>query len=257
MGKKARETEIETNEENIEKFRESGKEYVHERYIFLDSPLDQIFPGDGNMRRSFEGILPEEYPDLRTFIEDVLKERKGQAYGVEFGGIGVKSFDSFSKGFFKKTVGVTLVEHRDEYTMRQDGESHPAHTVIVGDILKLETYGKVKETLGTEKVDLIIERMALGLELIPVEPNKLAEVLKVWYELLNEGGMMLVQTTSNLSRVLDEWSRILQDKYKDVIDFKYESRVSMGAFRLRKLPGAPKELPLLSPWTLRKIKKSG
>src|SRR3989344_3050811 len=76
-------------------------------YSWINSELDGLF------LRSFQTTF-ENIPSfkkmwrlknisLSMYIETILKEKKGKAVGIEFGGPGSRLFNGFTKGFFLKS----------------------------------------------------------------------------------------------------------------------------------------------------------
>ncbi len=63
------------------------------------------------------------------------------------------------------------------------------HMVLTEDMFSLKLHDALTRELGGAKVDLIIERMGMGLEYVPAQPYFTAETLQDWYDLLNEGGI--------------------------------------------------------------------
>ena len=167
---------------------------------------------------------------------------------------------------FNLFPAVSLVDHRGEGLQlieikEKDNGIH--HEVLEGNILDLATYESLNRWLNGEKVDLIIERMGAGFEFVPDEPYTVSRILQIWYNLLREKGIMFVQTPVVFNNLLETWVAKIQKEFKNVIEIKYQEGVSntrprttCSAFRLQKLPGAPKELPLLDPRTARKIQKA-
>jgi len=105
--------------------------------------------------------------------------------------------------------------------------------------------------------------MGQGLEFVPVEPYTISKILQIWYDLLREEGVMFVQTPVVFNNLLEVWVTKIKEEFKDIIEIEYqkgkkdaETNVPCGAFRLHKLPGAPKELPLLDPRIVKKIPKA-
>lgn len=232
-------------------------------YRDTNSPLEN---GNSNYSLFFEAVLPEGQ-NLRSYIESSLAEKEGSAIGVEFGGIGSNLFRGFSKGFFKETIGVTLFDTRAEKEKtadeRKNQEHNLHHTVVEGDILSEDLYKNLEDRLAQQKVDLIIERMYLGLEHMPVEPYKLSEALKKWYKLLDEGGILFVQIPVIFNNLLVAWADMIRKSHGQEIEFQYVEGshdasledTGYSSFRLRKLKGAPEELPLLDPRTVATIPK--
>jgi len=229
-----------------------------EHYTWVDSSLDgpeRI--GGRSFADSFQGVLPEGEKSFKNYIETTLKERKGKAIGVEFGGIGSRLFRGFTPGFFARSIAVSLIDHRGwSFNLARLSERDK-------NIFDLKTYESLKQRLDNEKIDLIIERMGQGLEFVPVEPYTISKILQIWYDLLREEGVMFVQTPVVFNNLLEVWVTKIKEEFKDIIEIEYqkgkkdaETNVPCGAFRLHKLPGAPKELPLLDPRIVKKIPKA-
>jgi hypothetical protein len=230
---------------------------------------------------SFEGtfihVLPEAEDDLQKYIERNLADRKGQAVAIEFGGVGSALFAGFTPGFFKQTAGVVLVDNREKYHLLpntgekkvnpQDNHGPIAskeedearnHSVIEGNILSPRTYQKIDTWLNRKKVDLIIERLVGGITSIPDEPYTVAKTVSKWYEMLHDGGILLVQVPVALHDILPAWANMVREKYGDVLEVQIELELhqfedALDLLRIRKLPGAPETLPLLDPRTVKKI----
>ena len=228
--------------------KNGGREAALESFEDLNSGLLDI-------GHSFWQVLPER-TNLKDYIEGTLQERKGEVILVEFGGIAVELSSGFSPGFLKKSIGVVLVDHREpEQKGHSFREETGQHKILEGDILSPKFYsGILERELRKEKVDLIIERMIGGLRFIPDDPYILTKILKIWYKLLRERGIMFVQVNSTLRNLLTKWSKLIKSEYKDKIELEinFNSRL-FSVFRLRKLSGAPIELPLLDRNTLKGI----
>lgn len=228
-------------------------------YGWVDSSIEEGTQGSFNY--SFYKVLPRGVNNIREYIEHILEDKKSKAIGVEFGGPGDRLFKGFTPELFKKSVGVTLVDWHGDDRKPDPGSKHK---VVEGDILTSHTYEELEKILEGDKVDLIMSRLAAGLEYIPIEPYAVSKILQVWYKLLNDGGVMFVQTPVFFNELLKEWATMIKDQYKDVLEFQEDAggesdgsntqgTHSSSAFRLRKLPGAPTELPLLDP---RKVKNT-
>ena len=244
---------IKGNRESIDRFKIDGTEKIARdgHYSVLNSSLESF-------TESFNRVIPEG--DIRKYIEHILESRKGRAIGIEFGGVGENLFRDFSGGFFQKTFGVTLVDHRPKHEKRMGLRAYPTHQILVGDIFASETYKNLKSILGSMKVDFIIERMLGGMEFVPIEPYTVSKVLQEWYQLLSNGGIMLIQIPMVFDNLLLRWVRMLKEKYNDVLEVEYAQGLSdsnygkdgVSVFRLRKLPNAPETLPLLDPRTIQR-----
>lgn len=248
-----RKRELQYNGQNIRKFEKEGlkKILTTDHYMWIDSPLE----GSHEPGKSFDWFFAKLIPrteTLRSYIEKILESKNGKAVGVEFGGPGLNVFKGFTPGFFKSSVGITLVNHiRPDISQEQKN-----HTILEGDVLSDETYEKLNSLLNDQKVDLILERMAKGLEFIPKEPYKISKIISKWYKMLNEGGIMFIQVPIALNELFGKWVKMIETEHKTTIEITYsnqgtrDSSLSSSVLCLRKLPGAPEDLPLLDPRTV-------
>ncbi len=257
--KKDRQTELVTKENRSSLFTKTGSlGHLVSGFDWKDSPLVE---GYGDISSTFAPVLPEGAGNIKEYIEITLETREGNAVGVEFGGVGANLFSGFTPGFFKQTAGITLTDPALKI-LRPFRKKPETHEVLYGDITKDETYKSLQKLLGGKKVDLIIERMAGGLRFLPQEPFRLIKVLQTWYQLLNEGGIMFVQTPEVFDGLLLKWKEYLQNGEHASLETQFDftqprrSPFNTSIFRLRKLPGAPLELPLLDARVVRDTQKS-
>ena len=263
---KERKEEIRETYKNATSFQTRGNREIFDskHYTWIDSPLDGPNIIDGkSFGKSFGYLLPEGEASLRNYIETTLARRKSKAVGVEFGGIGSRLFSEFTPGFFAKSVGVSLLDHRgrtDQLARLTERDKKINHEVLECNIFDTETYNSLNKKLENKKVDLIIERMGKGLEFVPIEPYTVSRILQTWYDLLREEGVMFVQVPVVFNNLLETWVAKIKKELESVIEIEYQKGNSdaaihgaCSAFRLRKLPRAPSELPLLDPRTVRKI----
>ena len=260
---KERKEVISKNRDAISHFKKVGKEkiLVGGHYSWVDSSADDSMI-DGGMNISFEGVLPKENKSLIAYIEDTLENRKGKAIGAEFGGMGSRLFGGFSAGFFAQSIGVSLVDHRDPSTLGAVDLLNETrnHSILEGDIFSPDTYGALNEVLNGAKVDLIIERMAKGLEFVPQEPYEVSKILQIWYSLLREEGIMFIQVPIIFNNLLKKWAFKISEEFNGLIEIeykigKYDRGAHCSSFRLRKLKGAPEKLPLLDPGVVQETRK--
>jgi hypothetical protein len=160
IGKKRKEV-IEQNKKQIADFKITGRDKILKEkcYSWVDSPLDggSSIPYESRgqpFASSFEHVLPPHYrSSLRKYIEQTLQKVKGKAVGVEFGGIGSNLSSGFTAGFFIKSIGVTLVDHRDpdelDFIQRRDKKIN--HQLLEGDIFSTDTYRFLDNLLGGGK----------------------------------------------------------------------------------------------------------
>jgi hypothetical protein len=247
-GKKQRGDTIQANKDIIRSYKTESDSGRNSRYAWVDSPLDtHDFAGTSRGKtflESFDDVFPPEKFSLRSYIEEQLEDKDGQAIGVEFGGPGSKLFKGFSSGFFAKSVGVTLVDHRTPKEVQDSKKSDEKihHQTLMGDIFDMNTYKLLNERLQGKKVDLIMSRMAAGLEFVPTEPYTVSKILEIWYELLSDEGIMFVQTPTKFNNLLAQWAKKIELEFKNVLEFQYkkgdvDANLACSAFRLRKLPG--------------------
>jgi hypothetical protein len=198
---------------------------------------------------------------LKKYIIDTLKEGDNLA-AIEFGGPGSKLFASFPDKFFEKTIGVCLKDVRFPDEKEKDNER--GHEVIPGDILELMdkgdgVYKKVEESLNGRKVSLIMCRICGPLDRLQKHPAILDRLIRKWYSLLDQNGIIFVQITFSikdavLAKKIRRWSTAISEKFP-TIEIQEKQGLSdmpenaeyqnefIGALRLHKKPGAPEKLP--------------
>lgn len=161
---------------------------------------------------TFKGLYPPEFSDVRDYIEVRFSDRKGKAVGVDIGGMGSELFAGFSPGFFKKSIGVTLVDKRNSQEIDRDSEI--GHEVLETDCFSAQGRNKLKYWLGDDKVDVIFEKMHGALLNYPDNPKFLMSILNRWYKLLGDKGLMFIQTPSLKEESLKQTQDFL-DSIKD------------------------------------------
>ncbi len=203
---------------------------------------------------TFFPCLPKEYREynhqgeeddlaLKRYIENIL-EKGGTA--VEFGGPGSNLFGDFSEGFFRKTIGICLEDIREKKQKEADDKKN--HSVIIGDILDPQNnqlLDTVLKTLGTKKTNLIISRMMGVLLGIKKEPAILDHMIRAWYRILDDNGLMFVQfeltdtdEPKPTQALVIKWKNAVKEKFPQI-----DIQLSEGVLRLHKKEGAPGELP--------------
>lgn len=257
-----RKNTVKLNQAKINAFKEKGIGLVIDsgHYSWVNSPLDGQGVEGEPFYDSFKDVLPSRTLNMKNYIEGTLKERKGEAIGVEFGGVGTRLFSGFSPNFLAKSVSVSLVDHRKSHMKEAMDKQNKKinHTLLIGDIFSDETYEKLNDLLKGEKIDLIMERMAAGLDFVPKEPYEASRVLKIWYKLLREGGVMFVQIPSDFNNLVEEWVAKIKKEYSGVLEIQSDinmSRTHTSSIRLKKLAGAPEELPMLDPRIVKETRK--
>lgn len=172
---------------NTEEIRENnGWEYY-------DSTIDSY-------SESFKSVMGGER-DLNNFVRNFFKERKQRPIGIELGGPAVKLFAGFDHNTFSKTAGFTLKKLPEHEHVQN-------HEVVEADVFLKEGRDRFRKQVLDEdkrswnqvldwvqkngKPDFIIERMVGPLFMIR-DLNLFFMLLKRWVNILNEGGLMLVQ----------------------------------------------------------------
>lgn len=256
----------------INKITKERHKNIELEWPHYDSSLFKI----GN---SFYKTLPKEYLDnydeksfssvedrgllFKKYIESTLLKNKNiSRTAIEFGGPGSKLFQGFTKGFFKRTVGICLDDVRPAYKRNEDDIN--GHDIIVGDIMDVNNknlFDKINNTLKTDKVDLIISRMQGPLNKIRKNPVLLDRIIRKWYGLLNKNGMLFAQFEyfpehdPNIEKIQDakyfppsreasednveQWITFVKQKFQDQI----EIQLGRGVIRMLKKDNAPDELP--------------
>src|SRR3989344_3807417 len=117
-------------------------------------------------------------------------------------------------------------------------------------ILQANTKGKaledgLRKELGLPKTNLIICRMKGPLNHINKDPAILDRLIRNWYKLLKENGILFVQFifTSNLEEDPQLLETIKKWKERVMSEFNIDIEVGKKSLRLHKKPGAPEELP--------------
>jgi hypothetical protein len=222
---------------------------------------DSTLLGDGSFEdhsyeKSFQCLIPHQErgnQNLKEYIEKLLKEKRGSAIGIDFGGPGRQLFQGFERGFFDQTLGVTLRDGREKVQKEEDEEN--GHTIIGGNMFEAKTREEVKQWLeregGGKKADVIFERLCHGLKYIAYDIRFLREVLKAAYAILAEGGVMFLEhhlgENSRQRKIFQEWSSCINEEYRGFLEIVWKTEwvkdMETGVFMLRKLEGAPEKLP--------------
>ena len=228
------------------------------QYINVDSPLGTEFNWQGGaFSRNFCSVIGEER-SLKRYIEGVLQKKRGQAIGIEFGGLGINLFKGFSPGFFKQSIGVSLSDHRtdDGQLLYSDGkevyQDEEQHNIIIGNLFDTKVYKDIEKIIGNKKVDFIIERMWAGLKNVPNNFLVIMTIFQKWYSMLDKGGLMLIETPAFAGEVIKGWVRMLKnEKYAEQVDVEFDE--FRMALRIHKLSETPNQLPKLSLKEVEKI----
>ena len=255
-----------------------GYETSEAGWALYDSPLSSF-------AHTFASCLPADWESndvaekrFKEYIEKTLSEGKvNDLTAIEFGGPGSilftgctvgtdddKKYPTFTKDFFKKTLGVCLKDIRFEYQEKKDTERN--HHVLEGDILYPERkplFYNITSRLGTEKTDLILSKMEGPVNIIDKNPAVLDRIIRNWYSLLNENGLMFIQffvgmpplmppenardrkyalvsyqKYTDLKTSIDKWAVAIKERHPQI-----DIQVRSGAIRLHKQLGSPNELP--------------
>ncbi len=250
--------------------------FMMHQWRYYDSPLIDF-------AETFSQILPDSYTDIieehdfvfvreyaeafKNYIENTLRKNRHRC-AIEFGGSGSKLFSEFSKGYFEKTLGVSLEDIRTDQEKKIDIENN--HNVFISDILNTKDTNfdhYLHDDLKIEKVDLIISRMLGPLKTLGINSLILERVIRKWYSILNSNGLMFVEfevftkhfpsmepkiisqefnnslepdEETQREKVVQEWVQAMQKQFQKEIEFQLDR----GTLRIHKKPGAPDELPL-------------
>lgn len=220
------------------------REFGPSKWQNYDSPLlEQESRGPISFDEYFRSVLPSGV-SIREYIQRELQDRGGRAIGIEFGGPGTALFSGFSRGFFSRSLGITLEDLRSEADTKYDKVNH--HTVQAGDLEEPKTQEEVRTWLNGEKADLIIERMMGPLFHVPKDPYYMAKYLSEWYKMLSENGVMFIEVPLFMDSLLAPWIGRIAEEEGIEVSSKMGGHAYNSRFRLKKLPGAPAEIPLLT-----------
>lgn len=253
-----------STEPYIHKYRKienQRKEFVSdvnpENWTVFDSGLRDLFA-------DFNYTLPLPTYTLRDYLKELYKDKKDGIVLVEMGGPAKQLSKDVSEFLtIKKSIGLTLDIGITEADKRGKLSSNEAkgHKIITGDLFSSKTKSQLKKELDGEKVDILIERMVGGLSTIPNDENWLYLNLNSWYELLNENGVMFVEIPffSNYPKIREdyaEWINQINKTHSKTIEVqnhtsKEEYYKSKSFLRLKKLSGAPANLPRLENATVK------
>ncbi|MEK9160785.1 MAG: hypothetical protein AAB440_01985 [Patescibacteria group bacterium] len=241
----------------IERFKENPQ-IIFDRYFWLDTDLDYKGGSSLSYYETFHDLLPEGTKLLKDYIEEVLKERWGDALFADFGGVGSNIAKAFTPGFFKRSFGVALFDERfrpsTEWRTEEIRAADAAlnHTVIEGDLRDPDLYEHLREELEGEKLDLLIERMGKGLEFSPTDTKTVGALLQTWYDLVREGGLMLIQIPIHFNIFIQAWVEKVQRETGGTLEIKCAIGDSdagtdaQSVLLIHKQPGAPAKLPMLT-----------
>ncbi len=200
----------------------------------------------------FEGLYPEEFRDLKEYLESRLESKKGKIILIEMGGRASKLSQEFSPGFLERSLGVVLYDNRRGEQRAQDTARH--HEVLAEDGFSFKGKRAIRDWLKGRKPDLFFEKMdgATASEKFPSEPGFLGAVFNDWYSSLSEKDVSIMLTETpplDFPSLTETIKRLeaLKDKLKDkgvTIKYKlqdYDHRTRLYII-LEKTEGAPKNL---------------
>lgn len=225
---------------------EQWRIYDHPTSSFAGS-FEEVTPGSGSRKEDSD----EKFVH---YIRRTLEREGKDLYAIELGGPASYLFSDFPPEMFKKTVGVVLADDRREQAVR-DSDAEANHQVVEGNIFDRNLYQRISQETGIQKFDLIISRMLKGLRDVPRSIGMFAFVLRRWYSMLNENGLMFIQFREFSEGVMDEKvKQIVTDPIEDIIQDwiqklqraypAIEIQMYKNAMRIHKKEGAPKELPI-------------
>ncbi|MDQ5954500.1 MAG: hypothetical protein QG583_428 [Patescibacteria group bacterium] len=256
---------IENNKILVNEFKDHEDEYP-----IYDSSLDNIgntfahaLPVElvGDLKKKTNVSIEDYGKVFKSYVEDTLsKGNNNNLSAIEFGGSGSKLFSGFTHNFFKKTLGVCLDDIRSEDVKENDKNNN--HDVIKGDIFDKSIYLNLKKD-GFEKFDLIISRIMAPLFVTARSPELMQKVIRQWYRMLNENGLIFAQfdvfdehkpevpfrdkakvkpvDLRLIEFFVMDWKMALEKEVGNVVDIQLDR----GIVRIHKKSGAPDELPIL------------
>ncbi len=187
---------------------------------------------------------------MKTYLEKKFAEQFGQVTAIELGGQGSNLFKQFSPGFFKKTLGVSLVDRRTPTKKQADNQI--SHNILPGDIYTKNTQEQIVDWANGDKIDILIERMVGGVkkEFSPNDLGTYFNSFAEYYSMMSDKGDMFIEVPQYLQkhRLFIAWLMYLNTEFKDSLEIKIDESDVDGIyyFRLTKKPNAPKQLPLLN-----------
>lgn len=143
-------------------------------------------------------------------------------------------------------VSVSLTDFRSDDQKNEDKRQGVIH--IAGDLTRLSTWKRTKQSLNGRKIDLIMERAINGLVFIPAKKEFYALSASELYSQLNEGGGMLIAQVPTVMGLkydgipIEEWIRLLR---LNGIDAHYAEvggstdEGFLGAIRITRTPNSP------------------
>lgn len=196
---------------------------------------------------SFDFVMGER--NFQKYFEKYYSEKKENMVGIELGGPGNSLFKDLQP-WFRKTLGL----YKSESESKRTSLAPKNHFPKKGDIFSRQGLKQVDIWLEGEKADFIIERMEGGWKVNGDAFILFEKYLKLWYERLDSGGLMLMQTPF-ISKDTDKkekfnnrygegaftsWISYIKRNYEGVLDINFTEQ----AILIRKLENAPDKLEL-------------
>lgn len=268
--KKAHERAQEIRQIHLDRFKGSGRD--GDIYSWIDSPL-YLDPQDNNAVEYDSSFLPlvessMEDVNVSDYLLRVFAHRQGGEGLVvaDFGGPGRRVARELAKLGEKTERGALGVRKSFGMTLKDVGDTSAdadeKHTVAEADLLSPQGDEAFNAWRGNDSVDIFFSRMGKGLEALPLDPYLLGEKAALAYRSLSEDGVMVIQAPTKLNPLLREWKKLLTKEHSNTLETRFalgsdDARVPFQtSFLIRKLPGAPKELPILNAKTVQKIART-
>lgn len=189
-------------------------------------------------------ISDSEY-SLRSYLEDNYSGKK--VVLLEMGGLGKQLAIDMSEFLsIDQSAGVTLPIGLDRarYYENSKTDNWPDnHSIIKGDMFLFKTKREISKWLNGKKVDVLIERMGGGLDLLPDNPVWLYKNLNHWYHLLNDNGVMFIEVPPFSEHIQDQYLKWIDHLYEVKDIYNLEISHKPGSLRIKKLAGARIDLP--------------
>lgn len=204
-----------------------GIPYVNGEYALLDSSSEAALDRGNSMSSSFQAFLTKhECKSISSYLDLIWGRDFHDKVGLEIAGPGRNLFKDLNPGgkHFKRTVGLTAKDIDRRYTVGDSLDSD-THEILEGNAFDVETYRALSAgiggTVGTQKFDLIIERMWGGLKYAPKHPFELFELLNTVYRLLSDDGVMMIELPTYCDeesgvKVMEEFISINRDDNLDL-----------------------------------------
>lgn len=178
------------------------KSSIYAPWAIYDKPI-------GSFSSTYRVFLKER--GLKSYVESELQDRQGQALGIELGGLGSKLFRGFSDGFFKRTLGVVLLDTRKG--MEKEADEVRGHDVIEANVFEQTGFSDIESWLakyGNGKADFADERMEGAISDFNVSNYFWLFQFRKCFRLLNDGGVLFAQWHSKNRQEAERGLLVLQ-----------------------------------------------